>query len=61
MHDLKIVENTIVKQDDVDVNIEVKDTLTLLNEYIDEIDLTVNKNSLKLLMKTLYIESCESL
>lgn len=61
IHDLKIVENTIVKQDDVDVNIEVKDTLTLLNEYIDEIDLTVNKNSLKLLMKTLYIESCESL
>lgn len=60
VHDLKVIE-TIVDKDnsDVDVNLEVKDTLTLLNEYIDEVEITIDKNSLKSLMKTLYIESCE--
>ena len=42
-----------------DDNVEVKDTLTLLNEYIDEVDLAVNKDKLKSLMRSLYIESCE--
>lgn len=60
VHDLKIIE-TIVEKDntDVDIDLEVKDTLSLLNEYIDEVDMSVDKKSLKSLMKTLYIESCE--
>ena len=59
-HDVKIIEtlvnDTFVEDDEVT---EVKDTLTLLNEYIDEVELTVNKNKLKSIMKSLYIESCE--
>ena len=42
-----------------DVELDVKDTLTLLSEYIDEIDLSVDKTDLKKLMQSLYIESCE--
>jgi len=59
-HDVKIIE-TLVQNDtsDVEENLEIKDTLTLLNEYIDEVELSVNKEKLKSLMKTLYIESCE--
>ena len=38
---------------------QVKDTLTLLNEYIDEVEVSVDKSDLKKLMQTLYIESCE--
>ena len=58
-HDVKIVE-TLVDTDDVDdVEFNVKDTLTLLSEYIDEIDLQVDKTDLKKLMQSLYIESCE--
>lgn len=59
-HDVKIIETLVndvfVEEEDVT---EVKDTLTLLNEYIDEVELTVDKNKLKGVMKSLYIESCE--
>ena len=59
-HDVKIIE-TLVHDDitDEEENLEIKDTLTLLNEYIDEVELSVNKEKLKSLMKSLYIESCE--
>ena len=58
--DLKIIE-TMVEKDkkDVDINLEVTDTLSLLNEYIDEVEMSVNKNDLKSVMRSLYIESCE--
>jgi hypothetical protein len=59
-HDVKIIETLVndsfVEEDEVT---EVKDTLTLLNEYIDEVELAVDKNKLKGIMKSLYIESCE--
>ena len=58
VHDVKIVE-TLVDTDDADSDIEVKDTLTLLNEYIDDVDISVDKTDLKRLMQSLYIESCE--
>ena len=60
VHDVKIAE-TLLEDDltDVDPNLEVKDTMTLLNEYIDEVEMSVDKTSLKNLMKSLYIESCE--
>ena len=57
-HDVKIVE-TLVDTDGIDdVNLETKDTMTLLNEYIDEVEIAVDKTELKSLMRTLYIESC---
>lgn len=60
VHDVKIVE-TLVGSDENESSddIEVKDTMTLLNEYIDEVEISVNKDSLKNLMRSLYIESCE--
>ena len=58
VHDIKVVE-TLVDTDDSDSDIEVKDTLTLLNEYIDDVDISVDKTDLKRLMQSLYIESCE--
>lgn len=59
-HDVKIIE-TLVNDSFVeeDENIEIKDTLTLLNEYIDEVEVSVDRDKLKNIMKTLYIESCE--
>ena len=60
VHDVKIAE-TLLEDDlnDSDADVEVKDTMTLLSEYIDEGEMSVNKNDLKNLMKSLYIESCE--
>jgi hypothetical protein len=57
--DLKIVETLVDGDTNEEVNVEVKDTLTLLNEYIDEVDMSVDKSDLKKLMRLLYIESCE--
>jgi len=59
VHDVKIVETLVDTETADDVDFEVKDTLTLLGEYIDEIELAVDKTDLKKLMQSLYIESCE--
>ena len=58
-HDVKIVETLVDTSEVEDVEFNVKDTLTLLTEYIDEIELKVDKTELKKLMQTLYIETCE--
>ena len=58
-YDVKIVETLGDTEAVDDVELDVKDTLTLLSEYIDEIDLSVDKTDLKKLMQSLYIESCE--
>ena len=58
-HDVKIVE-TLVDADGIDdTDLETKDTMTLLNEYIDEVEISVDKSELKKLMRNLYIESCQ--
>lgn len=59
VHDIKIIETLVDSNIDDDADIDVKDTLTLLNEYIDEVEVSVDKSDLKKLMQTLYIESCE--
>ena len=58
VHDVKIVETLVDIEDVDDVELNTKDTLTLLGEYIDEIELAVDKTELKKLMQSLYIESC---
>ena len=57
VHDVKVVENLVDEDDKTDIEISSKDTLTLLNEYIDEVEMSVDKSDLKSLMRTLYIES----
>ncbi len=57
--DLKIIENLSVELEDGDSVIETEDTMTLLDNYIDEIDLKVNKSSVKGIMRSLYMEASE--
>jgi hypothetical protein len=59
VHEIKIIESLVGSDEGVDEDIEIKDTMTLLSEYVDEVDLTVDKQKLKNLLNTLYIESCE--
>jgi len=57
--DLKIIEDLSVEMtDDVEV-METEDTITLLDKYIDSIDLKVDSSSVKNIMRSLYIEACE--
>lgn len=57
--EVKIVEDFSEFESDVleDDDIDVSDTLTLLTQYVDSLDTDVNKEKLKGLMKTLYVES----
>ena len=59
VHEIKIIESLVGSDEGVDEDIEIKDTMTLLSEYVDEVDITVDKQKLKNLLNTLYIESCE--
>ena len=59
VYDIKIVETLVTEDDKKDLEVSTKDTLTLLNEYIDEVEIAVDKSHLKNVMRSLYIESCE--
>ena len=58
LSDLKIIEDLGVQVEGSSV-LETEDTVTLLENYIDEIDLKVNKSSVKNIMRSLYTEAVE--
>ena len=55
--DLKIVEDLSVELENGSSVMETEDTMTLLDTYIDEIDLKVNKANIKSVMRSLYMEA----
>ena len=55
--DLKIVEDLSVELENGASVMETEDTMTLLDTYIDEIDLKVNKVNIKSVMRSLYMEA----
>lgn len=57
-YDVKISEtlNDIIA-DELDESINIEDTITILEHYIETAELTVDKQKLKTLMKELYIEA----
>ena len=55
--DLKIVEDLSVDLENTDSVVETEDTMTLLDNYIDEIDLKVSKANIKSIMRSLYTEA----
>ena len=57
VHDLKIIDDSVVESS-VD-NVEHEDTLTTLNRYIEEINEDLNKDQLKNIIKSIYLEACE--
>jgi len=59
VHEVKIIESLVNETGEINDDIEIKDTMTLLGEYVDEVEVSVDKEKLKRLLNTLYIESCE--
>ena len=57
--DLKIVEDLSVELENGSEVLETEDTMTLLDKYIDEIDLRVSKPNVKTVMRSLYVEASE--
>ena len=57
--DLKIIEDLSVELEYGSSVMETEDTMTLLDNYIDEIDLKVDKSNVKDIMRSLYMEASE--
>ena len=57
--DLKIVEDLSAELECSDSTLETEDTMTLLESYIDEIELKVDKSNVKSVMRSLYVEASE--
>ena len=56
--ELKIIEDLSEFEDnDVGEDVDLEDTMTLLKEYVDGIELNVDKEKLKNMLQTLYVEA----
>lgn len=57
--DIQVVEDhlNLNLEDDDDIVNEAEDTITILNKYIDQLDVSVDKKKLDSLMRTLYTEA----
>ena len=59
IHDLKIIEDQNMNFEEDSSSLEGEDTLTILNKYIEETDINLDKTNLKNLVKSIYVEACE--
>ena len=59
IHDLKIIEDQSVIFDEESESLEGEDTLTILNRYIEETEIALDKADLKNILKSIYVEACE--
>jgi len=58
--DLKIIEDfSSDTEEDDDIELEHEDTLTILEKYVDEINVNLDLKKLKEIMKSLYVEALE--
>jgi len=56
--ELKIIEDLSEFEDEaVGEDVDLEDTMTLLKEYVDGIEVTVDKERLKALLQSLYVEA----
>ncbi len=62
VHELKIVENFIFNgyyDYEESESVENEDTISILNRYIDESEVSLDKSIIKNLIKDIYVEACE--
>jgi len=57
--ELKIIEDLSEFESDAlgDQEIDLEDTVTLLSQYVDSLETEADKDRIKTLMKTLYVEA----
>jgi len=57
--ELKIIEDLSEFESDAlqDQEVDLEDTVTLLSQYVDSLDTEADKDRIKTLMKTLYVEA----
>jgi hypothetical protein len=57
--ELKIVENFAIQQTEVDISLENEDTLSLLQKFIEDSDVDLDKIMIKKILTEIYTEACE--
>ena len=57
--DLKIVENFVVEDPEKFEVFESEDTLSILNRYIEEAEIALDKSVVQNIMRQTYQEACE--
>ena len=57
--DLKIVENFVVEESEDFEAFESEDTLSILNRYIQEAEISLDKSKIQNIMRSTYQEACE--
>ena len=55
--DLKIIEDLTVELSDLDEDVETEDTLTLLENYIQDVETDIDKGMVTDIVKSLYQEA----
>ena len=57
--DLKVIENFIIEEAEDFEAYETEDTLSILNRYIEDSEVDLDKNKIKIIMEQVYKEACE--
>lgn len=59
--ELKIVENFTEQQDDIDISLECEDTFSLLQKFVDDSDIDLDKILIKKILTEIHTEASELL
>jgi predicted nucleotidyltransferase len=59
VHELKVVENFQLEENEDFEAFESEDTLSILNRYIEESELNLDKSRIQETIQTVYQEACE--
>jgi hypothetical protein len=57
--ELKIVENFAIQESEDFEPFESEDTLSILNRYIEEAEISLDKSIIQKMMQEIYQEACE--
>ena len=57
--ELKIIEDMSEFETEATEDVNLEDTMTLLSSYVDNLETDADKNRLKILLKSLYVEAQE--
>ena len=57
--DLKVIENFVIQEAEDFEAYETEDTLSILNRYIEDSEVDLDKNKIKIIMEQVYKEACE--
>jgi hypothetical protein len=59
--ELKIVENFTTQENEIDILLENEDTFSLLQKFVDDSEIDLNKTIIKKILTEIHTEACELL